>query len=318
MQSGVTCILEPVFNPLLFPKNVQKFRPNHTIVTSAFWFEMKKEDYAKKLDLSHFVFPGTGGDRTTVQTEKNINRFLQENNCQHELLKGYGMCELGSTVSTTYDGLNKCGTVGLPLPQIIVAAFDNQTHQEQPIGQRGELRVISPCAMKEYYQNPEATAEYFHTDEQGRRWGRTGDMGFVDEDGYLHILGRLNDYCLTSQNEKVYLFDVEGYIMANEVVEDCEVVNTAGPGDPLRLTAHLTLSTEHPKPSVQELIIQLDEACRKSLPQEAIPVGYKLYTTYKVKPFGKRDMEALAAEKDGFYGVREGEFWEGALPPAEK
>lgn len=314
LMTGLVCILQPVFSPSLFPKLVDKYQPNHTIIATAFWKELVKTKYKRKHDLSNFINPITGGDRLTIQAEKSIQRFLRENNCSQELLKGYGMCELGSTVSVTFDGLNKRGAAGLPLPQVIISTFDEETHQEMPIGQRGELRVISPCAMKEYYQNPEATQAYFHIDEEGRKWGRTGDMGFVDEEGYVHILGRMNDSCLTSHGEKVYLFDVEGHILANEAVEDCEVVNTAAPGQPLRLTAHLILSDEQAKPSIQDLVKQLDQTCRKALPQEAVPVGYKLYKTFQVKPSGKRDMEILAAERKGFHGIRGGMSWEGALP----
>lgn len=63
-----------------------------------------------------------------------------------------------------------------------------------------------------------------------------------------------------------------------------------------------------------ELIKQLDQACRKLLPREAAPVGDKLYTTYQVKPSGKCDMEALAAEWEGLHGIQAGVYWEGALP----
>lgn len=72
-----------------------------------------------------------------------------------------GMCECGGTITSTNAVSNKFGTAGIPMAQVIISAFDLKTGEELTYGNRGELRVLSPCVMLGYYKNPEATAQFF-------------------------------------------------------------------------------------------------------------------------------------------------------------
>lgn len=92
---------------------------------------------------------------------------------------------------------------------VTVAAFNMVTNQELKYGERGEIRVDSPAHMKEYFKNPVATNEYFYKDENGTLWGCTGDIGYVDEEGFVYILGRANDTYKAEDGAVVYCFDVE-------------------------------------------------------------------------------------------------------------
>ena len=78
--------------------------------------------------------------------------------------------------------------------------------------------------MKGYYKNQAATDEFFYTDEQGTVWGCTGDIGYVDEDGVIYILGRATDSATLDSGKKVYLFDIEDVILREESLSGCKVV----------------------------------------------------------------------------------------------
>lgn len=139
------------------------------------------------------IYPITGGEYILPKSEKALDNFLAAHGCKNPLVKGYGMCELGATATTSFDGMDCAEAVGAPLPKVIVSAFDPDTDEELQYGQRGELRVDTPCRMKEYFRNPDATAAFFKQDGAGQIWGCTGDIGYVDANGYVHILGRASD-----------------------------------------------------------------------------------------------------------------------------
>jgi long-chain acyl-CoA synthetase len=105
-----------------------------------------------------------------------------------QLWEGYGTTE----VSPIY-GFNpnhqKLGSVGKPIPTLSVKVVNEKSQALKP-GQKGEILLTGPCVMKGYYKNPRATDEVIKTDGDGTRWLHTGDLGYLDEDGYLFITGR--------------------------------------------------------------------------------------------------------------------------------
>ena len=78
--------------------------------------------------------------------------------------------------------------------------------------------------MKEYYKRPDATAEFFWKDAVGNEWGCTGDVGYVDEDGFVFVQGRASDFFVNKLGEHVYCFDVEDEILKLLQVYQCEVI----------------------------------------------------------------------------------------------
>lgn len=217
------------------------------------------------------------------------------------------MCELGATVTFTSSGItaagprNKIGSTGIPLPLATVSAFDPDTGKELSYGQRGELQVSTPCCMKEYYQNPDATNAFFRVDEQGRKWGHTGDIGYLDEDGFVYILGRAVDYFIDSNKQKHYLFDIENVILQNPAVDICEVVVLKSDGIFLPV-AHILLKKDFSGDRYQ-LLKTIHAHCQEQLPASAVPCAYKFRDSFAVKPSGKRDTEALTHERTDYFAV---------------
>ena len=296
---GASCILEPLFSPETFTSDLEKYSPNYIFGATSLWL-YAMEHLDPKYDLSFLICPITGGEQLLPETEVKINTFLSNHHCTHGLQKGWGMCELGATVTFTSSGStpagprNKIGSTGIPLPLATVSAFDPETGEEVPYGQRGELQVSTPCCMKEYYKNPDATNAFFRVDEQGRRWGHTGDIGYLDEDGFVYILGRAVDYFTDSQNQKHYLFDIENVILQNPAVDICEVVvlHTSDSSFPV---AHILLKKDFSGDKLQ-LLKELHSHCTQKLPASAVPRAYKFRDFFSVKPSGKRDTEALTRE----------------------
>ena len=297
LQAGMITVLEPVFSIDTFAVDVKKYKPSHMMVATSLWLGALNGPEWKGIDLSFLVLPMTGGETLLPRTEAHINVFFHSNGFAGNICKGYGMCELGSAATTAAYDFNKTGSVGIPLAHIVFAAFNTETNDEQPYFCRGELRVISPCRMLGYYKNPEATAAFFRTGKDGQLWACTGDIGYIDEDGNVFVLGRASDYFLAPGGEKVYLFDVENVILQDAAVELCEVV-AVGP-DGCAPVAHMVL-TPNACTNLTEIIRRVDALCRAQLPEYAVPVAYKFRDSFPVKPSGKRDADALKAERDGY------------------
>ncbi len=295
---GITVVQEPLYSSENFAKDIKKYRPNMTLGSISQWIYAMECGLLDNIDMSNMTYPITGGEQVLPRVEEQMNEFLKKRNCKSALLKGYGMCELGSTVSTDSSTIRKTGSTGYPIKGVTVAAFDIATNKELKYGERGEIRVDSPAHMKEYYKNPQATDEYFYKDENGTLWGCTGDIGYVDEDGFIYILGRANDTFAAKNGDTMYCFDIEAEVMKNENVTQCEVVGLSVDNYDIPV-AHIVVD-EKCKLSENELITAIHKHCQNTLDEHAVPCGYKICKSFPVKVSGKRDMETIKQDRNGF------------------
>lgn len=298
LNYGITVIPELVYSKERFTNDLAKYRPNMTLATTSLWVYAIQSSVLSSVDLSTMRYPITGGEQVLPETELKIEKFLEEHNCAAKLIKGWGMCELGSTVATTAIQHSKPSSVGYPILGVAVAAFDVDTGKELPYGGRGELRASSPARMKEYYKNQKATDEFFRTGVDGKVWGCTGDIGYVDEDGDVFVLGRASDCYYTPGGERVYLFDAEYVILCDTAVALCKVIDIDIDGCPTP-AAHLVLKAGNTE-TAADIIRRIDGLCRKELKPHAVPQAYKIRGEFPVHTNGKRDNEILRTERDGF------------------
>ncbi|GAB3273362.1 AMP-dependent synthetase/ligase [Microbacterium lacusdiani] len=129
------------------------------------------------------------------------------------ILEGYGLTETTAPATVNLPGLSKVGTVGPALPGVAVRAAED-----------GEIQVKGVNVFKEYWKNPEATAEAFDGE-----WFRTGDIGSFDADGYLTITGRKKEIIVTAGGKNVAPAALEDPIRANPIVAQVVVVGDQKP-----------------------------------------------------------------------------------------
>lgn len=294
---GITVILEPVFNAGTFTKDICRYQPNYVLGATSLWLAAIEDTHLQRKDLSFLVCPITGGEAVTEQEEKKINEFLNRHHCPGIMEKGWGMCELGSTITTTNGGESVYGSSGYPLPKVIVSAFDVDTDQELSYGNMGELRVCSPSRMKEYYKNKKETEAFFKIDSNGTEWACTGDIGYLDESGQVFVLGRKNDFFIAPNGARIFLFEIKNIILQDAGVKMCEVIGIDN-DDEVVPVAHVVLNNPHE--DFNEIINRLHNQCRKKLDQYAVPCGYKIRDKFEIKLSGKRDIESLKKEREGF------------------
>ena len=134
------------------------------------------------------------------------------------LVEGYGMTEASPVVSVNpLDGSARIGTVGMPVPSTDVRIVDDNGNV-QPTGLPGEIQVKGPQVMLGYYNKPEETSNVIRDG-----WLRTGDVGLLDEDGYLHVVDRIKDMIIVS-GFKVFPNEVEDVIVMHPKVKEVAAV----------------------------------------------------------------------------------------------
>ena len=296
LSLGITVILEPVYSKESFAEDLRKYNPQMTLVGISFWLYVLDTYRDKKLNLSNMKYPASGGELILPHIEEAINAFLRRQGSTTQLLTAYGMCELGSTITTDTDTYHRTGASGYPMIGVTVAAFDLGTNEEQPYNCRGELRVNSPARMKGYFKNPKATSKFFLADSKGELWGCTGDIGYVDEDGFVYVLGRVTDHFRRENGEIVFLFDIEAEILKNEAISQCKVVDMEDNGKK-KLVAHLVF--QDGVENKEEVISSIWNNLRKALPSYMVPGYYKIRSSMPVHTNGKRDVGALKRDKEG-------------------
>ncbi|EBA10586.1 malonate--CoA ligase [Roseobacter sp. CCS2] len=142
----------------------------------------------------------------------------------HRILERYGMTETNMNTSNPYNGERRAGTVGFPLPGIEIKITDSNTGATLPQGEIGEIEVRGPNIFKGYWQMPEKTAEELREDG----FFITGDLGQIDEDGYLHIVGRNKDLII-SGGYNIYPKEIELLLDAEKGVLESAVIGVPHP-----------------------------------------------------------------------------------------
>jgi long-chain acyl-CoA synthetase len=183
-----------------------------------------------KVDFKSIKICLSGAAALMAETK---NRF--ESLTGARIVEGYSLTEaMMAACINPVKGPNKPGSVGMPLPDVRVRIFDaDEGRRVMPAGETGEIAVSGPQLMLGYWNRPEETADILrdHVDEDGaRRWLHTGDLGYLDEDGYVFIVDRKKDLIKTS-GYQVWPREVEEVLAAHPAIAE---VGVAGVPDDVR------------------------------------------------------------------------------------
>ncbi len=212
------------------------------------------------------------------------------------LIEGYGLTETsGVATSNPYEGAERPGTIGQPLPGTRLRLLDKEDPtRAAPDGEPGELVVLGPQVMLGYWNRPEAAASAF-AEIDGERWLRTGDIAQIDEDGFVRIVDRSKDMIAVG-GFKVFPSQVEAVLLQNPAVKEALVIGVADPyrGEMPRafVTLHEAGDNASDEVSGGALKDWLNERLGKHERVDAVVVRESLPKTM----VGKLDRKALRAE----------------------
>ena len=294
---GFTVIIVPNLDPAKLGSLVLKHKPEHMFGVPTHYQQLASDPKLRDKDLSFIINYAAGGDSLSRGAEQTVNDFLAAHGARYPIAKGYGMTEVSSAATVAAGLDNKPGSVGIPMVNTVVAAFEPGTDQELPIGQRGELCISGPCLMKGYYNKPEETAILLRRHPDGRVWAHTGDMGYLDEDGFVYLDSRIKRMIIRHDGFKVFPSMIENVVSRHPAVHQCSVVGCADkdhtqgrlPFVYIVLKAGITAKKK-------QVIRELERMCAEELPEYVQPVAYKFISSMPMTPVGKVDYRQLEAD----------------------
>ena len=294
---GFTVIIIPNLDPAKLGSLVLKHKPEHMFGVPTHYQQLAADPKLRDKDLSFIINYAAGGDSLSRGAEQTVNDFLAAHGARYPIAKGYGMTEVSSAATVAAGLDNKPGSVGIPMVNAVVAAFEPGTDQELPIGQRGELCISGPCLMKGYYNKPEETAILLRRHPDGRVWAHTGDMGYLDEDGFVYLDSRIKRMIIRHDGFKVFPSMIENVVSRHPAVHQCSVVGCADKDHVQgRLPFVYIVLKADTTAKKKQVIRELERMCAEELPEYVQPVAYKFISSMPMTPVGKVDYRQLEAD----------------------
>jgi len=198
--------------------------------------------------------------------------------------QGYGLTETAALISTNPAGREKPGSVGLPVPGCTVRILDDDG-RELPPGQPGEICCSSPGVMRGYWRSPKTTAEALR-----EGWLHTGDIGYLDEDGYVFVVDRKKDLIIRG-GFNVYPRDVEDALLEHPAIEVAGVVGRPDPRSGEEVVAFVSLRADATVTS-EELIAW----ARVHIGGYKYPRELQIVDSVRPTTVGKIDRKALRSQ----------------------
>lgn len=286
---GLETVLLPKFDANEWPIYMKKYRIIHICSIPAYVEPIM--DKLAGMDLSGLVTVGMGGEGMNIPLEKKLNEFLRERGSMGDVLKGYGMTEICATATVEFPFANKTGSVGIPLIKNNFMIYDNDAQKELTYNQSGEVCMQCASVMAGYKDNPGETEKLFRTHSDGGRWIHTGDLGHMDEDGFLFIEGRMKRMIITIYDGvgyKVFPEQIEAQLSKHPGVTGVCIVGDTDGND--RVLHAFVIPG---KDAAADLEQSLKDYCTGNMSLYTRPKFYTFVDTFPRTPAGKVDYRAL-------------------------
>ena len=279
--NGLRVIVIPIAPRKEFLKLLTQYKPQHVFSVPAYWDFVNEEKVVKE-DFSYLKSINVAGDILNTAFEKRINECLHQGGCRYDLTKAYGMTETAGVISFTPQGSEKQyvqGFSGKPVTCYEVKTFDD------------EICVNSEMKFLGYYKNEEATQQLIQTHADGRQWLHTGDIGYLDDEGNIFVIGRKKRMIVRHDGSKVFPVEIEDCLMQHPSVAACAVVPMH---DPDHSESHLPKAFVVLKDSdTQATIKELMAYCEMNLPVHLVPAAIELIDALPMNGNGKVDYKKL-------------------------
>ncbi len=189
--NGIETILVPLFTPDSLAKVILRDKPSFIAAVPTLFEAILKSKKLEKKRLPFLKACFCGGDSLSPDLKTRFETFLRERGAPLSLREGYGLTETVTVCSVNPEYQSKEGSVGLPIPDVLMKIVHVGTNQELSPGGQGEICVSGPTVMLGYLNDPDGTEEAIHIHEDGLPWVHTGDYGYMDKDGYFFFTQRL-------------------------------------------------------------------------------------------------------------------------------
>ncbi|RGZ97888.1 long-chain fatty acid--CoA ligase [Dorea formicigenerans] len=279
----------------------ERIKPRHFVSGPVIVNQMLESNIKDMKFLSTFA---GGGESLSIEQEKKVNSYLHNKGYNGNYVTGYGMTECCATVCTGMQGFYKEGTLGIPLPKVNMKIIDPENGQERKYGEEGEICFCAPNIMVGYFKNPKETDNIIKVHADGKKWIHTGDLGSVNQDGFLRFQGRIKKIYLTKGSDnsvyKLFPMQIENVLSRHSAVDKCAVVGRLNGEKGYLVIAYVTLKSKDIGDNVEKELRQL---CRQELKENSWPFEYHFVEKLSTTGAGKidfRTLEKWAENSDSF------------------
>ncbi|MCL1827921.1 MAG: AMP-binding protein [Oscillospiraceae bacterium] len=265
---GGRCILVPRFTASTYADLLRKHKPGFIAGVPTLYEALLRIEGIDDLDLSCLKGVFSGGDSLSTELKKRFDAFLRAHNASVLLREGYGTTECVTASCLTPPHTSREGSIGIPLPDTFYKIVKTGTVDEVPYGAEGEICICGPTVMLEYAGRPEETAKTLRKHADGLTWLHTGDLGVMDQDGFVYFRQRLKRLIITS-GYNVYPSQLENILDANKYVHISCVIGVKDPYKIQKVKAFIVLKPGYlPSDDIREELLRY---CEKNMAKHAVP-----------------------------------------------
>ncbi len=297
LSQGGRCILVPRFTAKSYAKLIVKYKCNFIAGVPTLYEALLRLPSMEKADLSSLKGVFSGGDSLSVELKKKFDAFLYDHKSTVQVREGYGATETVTACCLTPPHMFKQGSIGIPFPDTYIKIVKPDTDEELPYGEEGEILLAGPTTMKEYMNHPDETAKTLRTHADGLTWVYTGDLGVMDNEGFIYFHGRAKRMIITS-GYNVYPSQLENILDAHEKVQMSCVIGIPDEYKMQKVKAYVKL-----KDGVlanEETKDEIFAYCRKNIAKYAMPYDIEFKEDMPKTLVGKvayRDLEEEEIKK---------------------
>ena len=290
---GATCILVPQFSVKIYSDTLMKQKPQLIPGVPTLFEALLRAESLQNADLSFLKGIFSGGDSLSPELKKKVDTFLKERGCTEQIREGYGTTECVTASCLTPKDYARSGSIGVPFPDTFYKIVAPGTTDELPANTEGEICLTGPTVMLGYMDNEAETAQTLRRHGDNRIWLHTGDLGHMDEDGFIYFRQRLKRMIITS-GYNVYPSQLENIIDGHDKVLLSCVIGVKDPYRVQRVKAYIV-----PMPGVEpteELKQELLAYCESRVAKYAMPREIEFRTELPKTLVGKVAYRVLEEE----------------------
>lgn len=195
---GVACILMPNFNIRSYTDMLKKKKPSLIAGVPTIFEALLHAEGLKDFDMSFLKGVFCGGDTLSTELKKKVDAFLHEHHADIQIREGYGLTECVTASCLTPKNEYRDGSIGLAFPDTVYDIVAPGTDESLPFNEEGEIVLKGPTLMLGYLHNEEETKQVLRRRSDGDIWLYTGDIGCMDEDGYVYFRRRMKRMIVTN------------------------------------------------------------------------------------------------------------------------
>lgn len=214
---GAQCILVPQFSIKTYADILKKQKPDFIPGVPTLFEALLRTQGLEKTDLSFLKGIFCGGDSLSPELKKKVDAFLKAHNCNEQIREGYGTTECVTASCLTPKSYARENSIGVPFPDTFYKIVAPGTTEEVPPMEEGEICVSGPTVMLGYMDNPEETAATLKRHADGKLWLHSGDLGYMDADGFVYFRQRMKRLIISS-GYNIYPSQLENIIDSHEKV----------------------------------------------------------------------------------------------------